>query len=169
MGGAYTQSSTGQLSIEIGSVGSNDVLNVTGAASLSGAVSIDLINAFTPTSGNIFTILTAASVADMGLTLSGESGGFSLIFNSTSVVLSFSGGTLAGDYNSDGKVDAADYVVWRRTDGSPAGYNVWRSNFGAMSGSGSGFDGGTSVPEPAGIVLIGILIVGLLGSLPRGR
>ena len=31
---------------------------------------------------------------------------------------------LAGDYDADGDVDAADYVVWRKTDGSPAGYNL---------------------------------------------
>ena len=39
--------------------------------------------------------------------------------------------TLQGDYNTDGVVDAADYVVWRKTDGTnPAGYNTWRTNFG---------------------------------------
>ncbi len=31
---------------------------------------------------------------------------------------------LAGDYNLDGIVDAADYVVWRKTDGTQAGYDV---------------------------------------------
>ncbi len=32
-----------------------------------------------------------------------------------------------GDYNLNGLVDAADYVVWRKTDGTAGGYNVWRS------------------------------------------
>ena len=46
--------------------------------------------------------------------------------------------TLPGDFNHDGTVDAADYIVWRKTDGTPAGYNTWRANFGQPAGSGSG-------------------------------
>lgn len=40
---------------------------------------------------------------------------------------------LPGDYNDDGVVDAADYVVWRRDPGSHGGddgYDVWVRNFG---------------------------------------
>jgi hypothetical protein len=51
------------------------------------------------------------------------------------------------DYNSNGVVDAADYVVWRKTDGTQAGYNNWRSHFGQTAGSGSIANG--TVPEPA--------------------
>jgi MprA protease rhombosortase-interaction domain-containing protein len=63
---------------------------------------------------------------------------------------------LDGDYNEDGKVDAADYVVWRKTDGTPAGYNLWAANFGAMAGSGGGSNVAGSVPEPASAVLLAI-------------
>jgi hypothetical protein len=50
------------------------------------------------------------------------------------------GGTIAGDYNNNGKVDGADYVVWRNTNiNGAAGYTTWRSNFGA-TGSGNGGD-----------------------------
>lgn len=75
---------------------------------------------------------------------------------------------LAGDYNEDGTVDAADYAVWRDSlgisgaglaaDGSGNGliddadYNIWKNNFGATSGSGLPAQGG--VPEPAGLTLI---------------
>jgi hypothetical protein len=38
--------------------------------------------------------------------------------------------TLNGDYNADGRVDAADYIVWRKNDGTPAGHSLWRTNFG---------------------------------------
>ena len=38
--------------------------------------------------------------------------------------------TLPGDFNGDNVVDAGDYVVWRRTDGTPESYEAWRSNFG---------------------------------------
>ncbi len=61
-----------------------------------------------------------------------------------------------GDYNGDGKVDAADYVLWRDNPvnfgGDPAGYNTWRANFGA--GAGSGLGSSAAVPEPASLVLL---------------
>jgi hypothetical protein len=63
---------------------------------------------------------------------------------------------LDGDYNEDGKVDAADYVVWRKTDGTPAGFNLWRSNFGEMAGVGAGVTtdaGASAVPEPSSLLL----------------
>jgi T5SS/PEP-CTERM-associated repeat protein/autotransporter-associated beta strand protein len=63
---------------------------------------------------------------------------------------------LPGDYNNDGRVDAADYVVWRKVDGTPQGFNVWRANFGEVLDSGSGGTGGT-VPEPSPIALLTIL------------
>ena len=34
-----------------------------------------------------------------------------------------------GDYNQDGNIDAADYVVWRKTDGTQTGYDTWRAHF----------------------------------------
>jgi hypothetical protein len=61
-------------------------------------------------------------------------------------------------------VDAADYVVWRKNPaahgGDPAGYNTWRTNFGAMSGAGSSSNAPGAVPEPACFML---LFVGLSG------
>ncbi|HVT27160.1 MAG TPA: choice-of-anchor tandem repeat GloVer-containing protein [Lacipirellulaceae bacterium] len=58
---------------------------------------------------------------------------------------------LPGDYNSDSKVDAADYVVWRKynntamtlpNDSTPgtdvSDYDVWQVHFGQIAGSGSG-------------------------------
>ena len=63
---------------------------------------------------------------------------------------------IPGDYNFDGTVDAADYVVWRKHDGTTytqADYDLWRANFGATadSGSGSTFDRTSQfvAPEPA--------------------
>ncbi|MCC7474510.1 MAG: DUF1349 domain-containing protein [Pirellulales bacterium] len=46
---------------------------------------------------------------------------------------------LAGDYNGDGTVDAADYVVWRATDGTPTGYANWRSTYGLSQAIVTGF------------------------------
>jgi hypothetical protein len=68
---------------------------------------------------------------------------------------------LPGDYNADGSVDAADYVVWRKNPagfgGDPAGYNTWRANFDGPTGAGSGF-GASAVPEPAALVLASFAI-----------
>ncbi|HEX2475880.1 MAG TPA: PEP-CTERM sorting domain-containing protein [Lacipirellulaceae bacterium] len=45
-------------------------------------------------------------------------------------------GGLTGDYNGNGKVDAADYVVWRKTNiNGQQGYNDWRANFDSAANS----------------------------------
>src|SRR5205085_873959 len=59
-----------------------------------------------------------------------------------------------GDYNHDGAVDAADYLVWRKTDGSKSGYDTWRANFGQTGGSGAGASANAAVPEPATLVML---------------
>ena len=60
-----------------------------------------------------------------------------------------------GDYNGNGVVDAADYVVWRKSDGSAAGYNMWRSHFGQPPGSGAGSTAtSATIPEPATLMLL---------------
>jgi pectate lyase len=73
---------------------------------------------------------------------------------------------LAGDYNNDGKVDAADYTVWRDAlhsggallnetaslgivDGDD--YDAWKANFGATAELDAG--AAVAVPEPAAIWL----------------
>ncbi len=38
--------------------------------------------------------------------------------------------TTSGDFNFDGVIDSADYVAWRKNDGTPEGYNAWRAHFG---------------------------------------
>ena len=78
--------------------------------------------------------------------------------------------SLPGDYNGDGSVDAADYVVWRKNDGTnntlpndliggtigPAQYNQWRANFGQSVGNGSLSD--AAVPEPASALRLSWLL-----------
>jgi hypothetical protein len=63
----------------------------------------------------------------------------------------------AGDYNGNGTVDAADYVVWRKTPANfgtnAAGYAAWRSHFGNPAGTGSGTLAEGTVPEPTLIAL----------------
>ncbi len=82
---------------------------------------------------------------------------------------------LAGDFNGNGIVDAADYVVWRKGLGptyTPSDYNVWRAQFGRTpgSGTGAGLGDATTVPEPAvGLFLAAVLcaLSGLRGCRKR--
>jgi hypothetical protein len=70
---------------------------------------------------------------------------------------------LPGDFNDDGAVDAADYVVWRKLNsGDMVAYNEWRTNFGRTSaGAGGEASGSGAVPEPASwlCVALGICLV----------
>ncbi|HEY3393050.1 MAG TPA: hypothetical protein VGK58_10105, partial [Lacipirellulaceae bacterium] len=61
-----------------------------------------------------------------------------------------------GDYNIDGLVNAADYVPWRKNDGTQQGYNTWRTNFGASTSSPSLSI--ALVPEPASATLVVLAI-----------
>jgi hypothetical protein len=90
-----------------------------------------------------------------------------------------------GDYNQNGAVDAADYVVWRNVTGTAAtlpnrdpgqsgnigqgDYNFWRQNFGRTGGVASGsLAGSAAVPEPSAILLtVSCLLVSLIVARPR--
>jgi hypothetical protein len=83
---------------------------------------------------------------------------------------------LVGDYNGNGTVDAADYVMWRKggplqNDPSPgvqpADYDVWRAHFGQTAGSGAGFAAG-GVPEPTTLPQL-ILVVAFASRWRKRR
>jgi hypothetical protein len=80
---------------------------------------------------------------------------------------------VAGDYNGNDIVDAADYTVWQDAlggttllnDPTPgtvdtSDYAYWKTNFGATSGSGTSV--GTNIPEPSSLLLTALALVGLL-------
>lgn len=81
--------------------------------------------------------------------------------------------TLDGDFNRDGVVDAADYVIWRKTRiGGDQGYDSWRTNFGRTAeGSGGNTAGGSAVPEAASmsLLIMGLAGVAWLAARPRMR
>ncbi len=96
--------------------------------------------------------------------------------------------TLSGDYNRDGRVDAADYTVWRDSLGTAnpladgdangtvdtADYSIWRVNFGrtqTLPSQGSISTG--TVPEPGAVAIglggLGALLISRRVTLPRPR
>jgi hypothetical protein len=99
---------------------------------------------------------------------------------------------LLGDYNKNGTVDSADYVVWRKSltqvvsaytgaDGSGNGvvdqadYDIWRANFGKSlpgPGAGAGAGAGAALASGAGAfdaaAIAGAANVGALAGFSNG-
>ncbi|MEX0641323.1 MAG: autotransporter-associated beta strand repeat-containing protein [Pirellulales bacterium] len=75
-----------------------------------------------------------------------------------------------GDFNGDGFVDAADYVVWRKGLGTiytEGDYDLWRMNFGTGSSSGEVALVLANVPEPAGCILLVMAALAMQGLRVR--
>jgi hypothetical protein len=177
--GNYQQNAAGTLAIELAgtAAGQFDRLQVIGplnGAILDGLLDVSLVNGFTPAVGNTFDVLTAEGginnagvislhASDSSFYSLAVMGGTTLRLTVTAVPMQ----GLTGDYNSDGTVDAADYVAWRDAmtsgavlpnDSTPgtvdqADYTAWRANFGRASGSGSAA-AVAAVPEPASSVML---------------
>jgi hypothetical protein len=87
---------------------------------------------------------------------------------------------IPGDYNNDGKVDAGDYIAWRKgstalhnevtTIGSNTAqdYTEWRKRFGNVTGSGASLDSVT-IPEPASIALWCVAIFSIIFARTTNR
>jgi autotransporter-associated beta strand protein len=172
----------GKLVFELGAPGSpgvtSDLLNVVDTNGLSiTSGTVDLID-FGGLAGGTYTLVEYAGTAlgnatvDL-LTLGLQPAGFTydLVDNATnlSIDLIVTSAGVPGDHNGDGKVDAADYVVWRKNPGGfpPNAYDLWRANFGNPPGSGSAFGGNSAVPEPAAGLLL--VVAGLVALAARCR
>ena len=96
--GTYTQLSSGAMNVSIGgtTVGTQySQLKVTGSASLGGTLSAALVNGFTPTIGQTFTILTASSISGTftNSTIAiNSSEHFAISYTSTGVILTVASG-----------------------------------------------------------------------------
>ena len=182
------------LVVDVGrnTLGTNsDVLTISsGVAVLDGFLQPNVVHIGgtfqAPQFGDSFTILTAvggvSGTFDQVLTT--PHGGliydWDVTYNPSNVVIELATiGGLLGDYNGDGIVNAADYTVWRDTQGSSTNlaadgnlngtidqpdYNVWVANFGTVLGSGA-FEN-VAVPEPASLML---LMLAALGATPQLR
>jgi probable HAF family extracellular repeat protein len=120
----------------------------------SGSGLVDLNTLIDPLSG--WELLDAADINDAGqITGQGLIGGQYHAYLLTPI-------PLPGDFNLDGTVDAADYVVWRKGLGityTQDHFNEWRANFGATLGGGAGASDSDQaispiVPEPAAVLIV---------------
>jgi hypothetical protein len=124
------------------------------------------------------TDFTSTINADGSVTLPGTAfyGNYSVIIGGKSYPLNFVKGSTSyslivptGDYNMDGKVDAADYVVWRATLGSTtdlradgdgngvigaSDYDAWVATFGNVYSNAPGAGSAAAVPEPTSAIFL---------------
>ncbi len=170
----------GQLVIDLGghSAGVDyDTVDVLGKVELEGDLAVSLADTggelFAPALGDTFNILTATQ---------GILGQFSHVtlpqlpwnldwrvdYLANTVDLTV---WSSGDFNHDGSVDAADYVVWRKNGGSQSDFSSWRSRFDLTAGSGSRASNYASasaaVPEPASASLLILVATVLTWRHPR--
>ncbi len=138
----------------------------TASRMLSGTFAAGVTPLFFPGSlGNVFTSVPITNTQE----------GNEVLASSVTTIVRTNAIANSADYNHDGIVDGADYVIWRKTLGSVAAppgsgadgdgsgfvdagdYTLWRSHFGNPSGAGSGAGLSTSgVPEPTSGVLLTI-------------
>ena len=193
-GGELNLGTSATTFIELGGLlfGEFDQLDVTGDLNLDGDLMVSLLGGFTLDDGMQFRIADVegtlngsfANFADGALV--GNFGGTELFidydYDANTVDLFTPAPQLPGDFNSDGIVDAGDYVVWRNNLGAgdesainnngdgangvdEADYALWKSNFGASSAA---LRGGSLpsnvVPEPHSARLL-LVVLGLIAPM----
>jgi hypothetical protein len=175
---------TAELSIELGGTtpGSQfDQLTVSGDATLGGQLTVSLIDGFSPSAGQTFTILTAEAVAgaftsEVLPALPGFN--FEVIYNPQSVVLTVSPAFTA-DFDEDGDVDAADLTQWQGDFGANAlsdsdddgdsdgdDFLQWQRQLGSSPPATVHAD---AVPEPGSAALLSAALFSVLPQFRRLR
>lgn len=148
--GDVTWGSGSRLVVDFESNTEMAALFVDGVASLGGTIDFAALSPMTLglEEGASLPLLTASSIVGEFDTFTAPSlaSGLTWSFEQTptSLVATVVAAPLAGDYNSDGLVNAADYTVWRDSlaGGNPVGtYSAWAGNYGATASV-------TAVPEP---------------------
>jgi T5SS/PEP-CTERM-associated repeat protein len=156
-------------------------IEVVGNVSLGGSIRAAVSDGYTPAAGDSFPIIKALGGVTGTLSLSDmpplpDRLMWDLDVTANQVALNVVQAP-PGDYNIDGVVDAADYIVWRKTQGQTgaglaadgnndgvvdaADYSFWRSNFGSLVGDGSASGPvatalTASVPEPSTLMLLNL-------------
>lgn len=173
--GNYAQTDDGVLSIDLASAGSFDKLVVNGDIEYGGLLEVKTIGGYQPVVGAVFDVIDwTGAKSGMFEFLSLPTLGAELEWDLSQLessgmlsVVAASADVLAGDYNNDGSVDAADYAVWRNALGGMGSlqnetasigavdgedYSAWKANFGAVGNAGGGAN--ATVPEPHFVVLL---------------
>jgi hypothetical protein len=100
-------------------------------------------------------------------------GGWSSYSAATSLSITLAG--VAGDYTNNGIVDTADYLLWRKNQGTSnvlpndaiggkigaAQYDQWRAHLGQIGGISSGAVASAAVPEPRTLSLLFLAAAGV--------
>ncbi len=164
--GNWTQETGASLELDVLNSTKFDRVVVTGTATIAGELTVAPADDFATNLGDQFIIVEADTLTGQFDTVSlptltaGKM--WQIGYSDTGVSLFV---TVSGDYNGDGRVDAADYTVWRdrlgqsvadltSADGNGDGqvnaadYVVWRSNFGSQVPASLEL---SNVPEPAAI------------------
>ncbi len=165
--GNYTQGSSGRMIIFadlLMPLGVNPRLEVIGDVTLDGTLQINLGSMGQFRGTRSFDVLdwtgslNGTTFSTLQLPMFGGMFTWDTSQLYSSGVLTLTGPPPEADYNHNGVVDAADYVVWRKTDGNQAGFDLWRQQFGIVAGGGSGSAIGrlsdVPVPEPATAVIL---------------
>ena len=162
----------GTLAIDLGGTTAGtdyDQLALSRYAFLGGTLEVSLLG-FTPTVGQMFTILTAGEgvVGQFDATLFPAGYQWDIDYLGNSVVLEVTGvGSIPGDFNFDGYVDGADLALWRTgfTAGTYDGgdFLLWQRNY-APAGSAPL---ATGVPEPGTMGLALLAAAAMLRIRPR--
>lgn len=156
-------------------------INVSGNATFNAGAILSFDTSLASPTQTTYNLLTALDIIDNGITLNGPAGwNYQIVPGGNGEILQlFQPGPagVQGDYNNNGVVDAADYVLWREggpiqnevtgvTPGTvtPEDYDAWRARFGNTSGSGSA---AAAVPEPTVMLLCLSGVVGLLSGRRR--
>jgi arylsulfatase A-like enzyme len=161
----------GVINIDLGGNASGvdyDTISVVGKVELEGDVAVLLADVagspFVPSLGNVFDILTATQgitgqFAHVALPQLAWNLDWRVNYSGNSVSLTV---ITSGDFNKDGVVNAADYIVWRKNGGSQAEFDTWRANFDAiLVGGAIVSSSNVAVPEPTGAELTVLLLAGV--------
>ena len=126
---ALSDNSLLQFNFAADDIGDPAPINVTGDSELGGLLKVLLPAEYSPVAGDSFALLAATDsingdFASRSLPRLATGLYWSLATDANAVRLDVLSGAPDGDYNSDGTVDAADYVVWRDTNGTPEEYQT---------------------------------------------
>ncbi|MEN1679585.1 MAG: sulfatase-like hydrolase/transferase [Planctomycetota bacterium] len=178
--GSYTQHATGTLALTL-SGGDNtdplalqhDTLRVVGDASLDGTLAAEFAGGFSASLGDVFDVVTVTGertgeFTTLALPTLAPALAWEVVYDGGAVSLLVIP-EVTGDFNADGRVDAADFTVWRDQLGSTGrnlaadadgdsvvdadDYQLWRANFGANAAA----QPAAQAPEPQSMLLLASL------------